>query len=223
MKDIIIAIDGYSACGKSTLAKLLSKEIGYAYIDTGAMYRAVTLYFLDHEIDFENEQAVAEALAEINIQFKNEEGANITYLNGKRVEEDIRSMRVSGKVSEVAALSSVRRKMVEQQQQMGKTKSVILDGRDIGTVVFPEAEVKLFLTASPEERAKRRYEELLQKGQETPLEEVLANLQHRDHIDSSRADSPLKQAEDAVVIDNTNLNLEEEVAMVKALIEMRRA
>ncbi|MEL6717663.1 MAG: (d)CMP kinase, partial [Bacteroidota bacterium] len=164
-----------------------------------------------------------EALAEINIQFKNEEGANITYLNGKRVEEDIRSMRVSGKVSEVAALSSVRRKMVEQQQQMGKTKSVILDGRDIGTVVFPEAEVKLFLTASPEERAKRRYEELLQKGQETPLEEVLANLQHRDHIDSSRADSPLKQAEDAVVIDNTNLNLEEEVAMVKALIEMRRA
>jgi len=223
LKDIIIAIDGYSACGKSTLAKLLSKEIAYAYIDTGAMYRAVTLYFLNHEIDLGNEKKVAEALTQINIHFKNEEGANVTYLNGEKVEEAIRTMRVSGKVSEVAALSSVRRKMVEQQQQMGKAKSVILDGRDIGTVVFPNAEVKLFLTASPEERAQRRYEELLQKSQETPLKEVLANLQHRDHIDSSRADSPLKQAEDAVVIDNTNLNLEEELAMVLALVEKRRS
>ncbi|MEM6700791.1 MAG: (d)CMP kinase, partial [Bacteroidota bacterium] len=140
----------------------------------------------------------------------------------KKVEEAIRTMRVSGKVSEVAALSAVRRKMVEQQQQMGKAKSVVLDGRDIGTVVFPEAEVKLFLTATEQERARRRYEELLQKGQATPIEEVLTNLQHRDHIDSSRADSPLKQAEDAVVIDNTNLTLEEEVAMVLALVEYRR-
>ncbi|MEM8524679.1 MAG: (d)CMP kinase [Bacteroidota bacterium] len=222
MKDIIIAIDGYSACGKSALAKLLSKEIGYAYIDTGAMYRAVTLYFLDHEIDLENEQAVAEALSQINIQFKNEEGTNTTCLNGKKVEEAIRTMRVSSKVSEVAALSSVRRKMVEQQQRMGKAKSVILDGRDIGTVVFPDAKVKLFLTATDQERAQRRYDELLQKGQETPIKEVLANLKHRDKIDSSRADSPLRQAEDAVLIDNTNLTLEEEVAMVLGLIKIRR-
>lgn len=222
MKEITIAIDGYSSCGKSTLAKMLSEQINYAYIDTGAMYRAVTLYFLTQNIAFEDTAAIDDALSKIHIQFKNKAGENRTFLNGKDVEEAIRTMAISGKVSEVAAISAVRQKMVHQQQEMGKSKSVILDGRDIGTVVFPKAEVKLFLTASPEERAKRRYEELQKKGQKVGFQEVLENLQHRDHIDSTREDSPLRQAEDAVIIDNSNLSIPEQLAIVLALVEQRR-
>lgn len=218
---IIIAIDGYSACGKSTLAKDLGKKLGYGYIDTGAMYRAVTLSFLQNEIALDDAKAITKALSEITIEFVNVKGKNRTILNGNDVEEEIRKMYVSNQVSPVAAISAVRRSMVLQQQQMGQKKGVILDGRDIGTVVFPNAELKLFLTASPEIRTKRRYEELKEKGQDATLEEIQANLLERDHIDSNRADSPLKQAEDAVVIDNSNLSKKEQLAMVRALVKQR--
>lgn len=218
---IIIAIDGYSACGKSTLAKDLSKKIGYAYIDTGAMYRAVTLFFLRNEVDFEDATAVAKALTKITIEFVNVKGKNRTLLNGEDVEEEIRKMYVSQQVSPVATISAVRRAMVAQQQQMGEKKGVILDGRDIGTVVFPKAALKLFLTASPDIRTQRRFEELRTKHQISTFEEIKANLLERDHIDSSRADSPLKQAADAVVIDNSNLSKKEQLAMVKVLVKER--
>lgn len=218
---IIIAIDGFSACGKSTLAKDLSKKLGYAYIDTGAMYRAVTLFFLRNEINFDNKVAVAKALEEITIEFVNVKGKNRTLLNGEDVEEEIRKMYVSQKVSPVATISAVRRAMVAQQQKMGEKKGVILDGRDIGTVVFPKAELKLFLTASPDIRTQRRFEEIQAKNQASTFEEIKANLLERDHIDSSRADSPLKQAVDAVVIDNSNLSKKEQLAMVKVLVKER--
>ncbi len=218
---IIIAIDGYSACGKSTLAKDLSKKIGYAYIDTGAMYRAVTLFFLRNEINLDDEAAIAKALSKITIEFINVKGKNRTLLNGEDVEEEIRKMYVSQQVSPVATISAVRRAMVAQQQQMGKKKGVILDGRDIGTVVFPRAALKLFLTASPDIRTQRRFEELQTKHQISTFEEIKANLLERDHIDSSRADSPLKQATDAVVIDNSNLSKKEQLAMVKVLVKER--
>ena len=218
---IIIAIDGYSACGKSTLAKDLSKKIGYAYIDTGAMYRAVTLFFLRNEVDFDDATAVAKALTKITIEFVNVKGKNRTLLNGEDVEEEIRKMYVSQQVSPVATISAVRRAMVAQQQQMGEKKGVILDGRDIGTVVFPKAALKLFLTASPDIRTQRRFEELRTKHQISTFEEIKANLLERDHIDSSRADSPLKQAADAVVIDNSNLSKKEQLAMVKVLVKER--
>jgi len=218
---IIIAIDGYSACGKSTLAKDLSKKLGYAYIDTGAMYRAVTLFFLRNEVDFDNKTAVSNALDKINIEFVNVRGKNRTLLNGEDVEEEIRKMYVSQNVSPVATISAVRRAMVAQQQKMGEKKGVILDGRDIGTVVFPKAALKLFLTASPDIRTQRRFEELQTKNQITTFEEIKANLLERDHIDSSRADSPLKQALDAVVIDNSNLSKKEQLAMVNVLVRER--
>ncbi len=222
MKDIIIAIDGHSSCGKSTLAKMLSKKIGYSYIDTGAMYRAVTLFFIREKVELSDSVAVAKALANIRIHFENIEGKNTTFLNDENVEGTIRGMKVSSLVSEVAAISAVRRKMVEQQQEMGKRKSIVMDGRDIGTVVFPDAEVKLFVTASIEQRTQRRHLELQQKGKVVTYEAVKENLQHRDFIDSTRKDSPLKQAEDAVYLDNTNLSIEEQLAMVKALVRERR-
>lgn len=218
---IIIAIDGYSACGKSTLAKDLSKKLGYAYIDTGAMYRAVTLYFIQNEIDIENEAVVGDALSKITIDFVNIKGKNRTILNGEDIEEEIRKMYVSQYVSPVAAISAVRRAMVAQQQKMGEKKGVILDGRDIGTVVFPTATLKLFLTATPEIRTQRRYEELAKKGQTVDFTVIRANLLERDHIDSNRADSPLKQAVDAVVIDNTNLSIKEQLGMVRVLVKER--
>ncbi len=218
---IIIAIDGYSACGKSTLAKDLGKKLGYGYIDTGAMYRAVTLYFLRNKVAFDDAEAIAKALSDITIEFVNVKGKNRTILNGEDVEEEIRKMYVSNQVSPVATISAVRRSMVLQQQKMGEKKGVILDGRDIGTVVFPTAELKLFLTASPEIRTKRRYEELKIKGQDSTFEEIQTNLLERDHIDSNRADSPLRQAEDAVVIDNSNLSKKEQLAMVSALVKQR--
>jgi cytidylate kinase len=217
VSDIIIAIDGYSACGKSTLARDLASHLGYTYIDTGAMYRAVTLYFLDHQVDHSDAQAVMKALDSIRIRFQPaSDGAMATFLNGQNVEDEIRSMRVSGSVSEVAALSAVRRAMVREQQEMGMQKRVVLDGRDIGTVVFPQAELKIFLTADFEERLRRRFEELRRGGSQQALssEEVADNLRKRDHIDSTRADSPLRQAQDAKRLDNTTLDRESQLELV---------
>ena len=221
-RKITIAVDGFASCGKSTLAKGMAKVLDYAFIDTGAMYRAVTLYFIENEVNTANSQAVQQGLAAIDIKFKTLEGKNTTFLNGVNVEEDIRKMHVSNRVSEVAAISLVRRAMVQQQQEMGKAKGVILDGRDIGTVVFPDAELKLFMTASIEVRTQRRLLELKAKGHDISREDIAKNLQHRDHIDSTRADSPLKQASDAIVIDNSNLSQNEQMAMAMALVNIRR-
>ncbi|MCB0550583.1 MAG: (d)CMP kinase [Phaeodactylibacter sp.] len=208
MDKIIIAIDGHSSCGKSTLAKGLASSLNYTYIDSGAMYRAVTLFFLRQEVKLEDEEQIRQALQHINIRFNAE---NRTILNGEDVENEIRKMEVSNFVSQVSAVPAVRRAMVRQQQAMGKDKGIVMDGRDIGTVVFPDAELKIFLTADPEKRAQRRFEELLGKGIKASIEEVRQNLSLRDHIDSTREDSPLRQAADATVIDNTHLNREEQL------------
>lgn len=214
-KRITIAIDGHSSCGKSTMAKALAKRVGYAYIDTGAMYRAVTLYCLEHDMikgDEVNKPRLRRHIPKIEITFHvNEEGKSETYLNGKNVEQEIRGMEVSNKVSLVSAIGFVRRAMVAQQQAMGKNKGIVMDGRDIGTVVFPDAELKVFITASAQVRAERRYKELQSKGDTTTtFEEVLANVQERDRIDSTRKESPLRQADDALLLDNSNLTLEEQ-------------
>lgn len=220
---IIIAIDGFSACGKSTLAKALAKELNYTYIDTGAMYRAVTFYFLEQGITLEDPAIVADALSKIQINFRMIAGQKSTFLNDINVEKEIREMRVSNFVSPVAEISAVRRFLVSQQQEMGRAKRCILDGRDIGTVVFPNAPLKLFVTAEPAERARRRLLEMQANGNQVTLEEVLENLLRRDKIDSSREDSPLLQAKDAVVIDNTVLTPEEQLAMVSVLARLRGA
>lgn len=222
---IIIAIDGFSACGKSTLAKSLAQELDYTYIDTGAMYRAVTLYFLDQQVDWNDPQAVAAALTSIQIDFRAVDGrpGRATFLNDQLVEDDIRGMRVSESVSPVATISAVRQFLVEQQQAMGKQGRCVLDGRDIGTVVFPGAELKLFVIADAQERARRRLSELIAKGLTVSLSEVVENLSERDRIDSTREDSPLRQAPDAVVIDNTVITQEEQLAMVAALARLRGA
>ena len=211
LKKIIIAIDGYSSCGKSTLAKALSKKLHYAYVDTGAMYRAVTLYFLDNNINLDDEYDVKNALEQLEVHFERIEGKNTTFLNGNNVENEIRSMRVSDAVSQVAAISEVRRAMVRQQKMMGKRKGVVMDGRDIGTVVFPDAELKIFLTAEPETRVQRRYDELKQKGELIDISEIRKNLSERDRIDTSRSDSPLRKADDALVLDNSQLNEQEQL------------
>lgn len=209
---ITIAVDGYAACGKSTLAKALAKTLDYGYVDSGAMYRAVTLYFLDHTIDLEDEVAVAKALDNIKIHFGMVEGMNHTFLNDRNVEEEIRSMRVSKLVSPVATISAVRRKMVALQQRLGAEGGIAMDGRDIGTVVFKDAELKLFLTASIEERTRRRLTEWASKGiDHITAEQVQENLLSRDHIDSTREDSPLRQAEDAIEIDNSLLTPDEQL------------
>lgn len=221
MKKIIIAIDGHSSCGKSTLAKALGDILHYSYISTGDMYRAVTLYFIENEIDIHDLNAVKTALSNIEIHFENQGNGTHIFLNGKDVQGEIKKMYVSEKVSPVATISEVRRKMVALQQVMGDEKGIVMDGRDIGTVVFPTAELKIFLTADVEERTRRRFEEIKAKGQHADWEEVKQNLTNRDHIDSTRADSPLKQAADAVLIDNTNLNPTEQLAMVKVLAECR--
>jgi len=217
VKKITIAIDGHSSTGKSTMAKSLARRIGYAYVDTGAMYRAVTLFALRNRLirgDHVDEKALKEHLkrGDIVITFRpTKEGKSVTCLNGKNVERYIRSMRVSGVVSIIAAIGFVRKAMVKQQQAMGKDKGVVMDGRDIGTVVFPDAEMKVFATASAEVRAQRRYDELRAKGDTTTtLEEVLANVTERDRIDSTRKESPLRQAEDAVVLDNSHMSIEEQ-------------
>jgi CMP/dCMP kinase len=220
MKKIIIAIDGNSGCGKSSTAKIIAKELQYIYIDTGAMYRAVTLFFIMHDIDLKNEVDVAEALKQIDIsfEFNPATGSNQTYLNGTNVEFDIRQMKVSNLVSPVSEISAVRKKLVEQQRRMGQSKGVVMDGRDIGTVVFPEAELKIFMTASLEVRAERRRLELKEKGTEVNINDVIDNLRNRDRIDSSREDSPLKKADGAVEIDTSNLTFDEQVNKILVLV-----
>lgn len=210
-KPIIIAIDGYSSCGKSTLAKGMAKTLHYVYLDSGAMYRAVTLYFLNNGIDYNDQEAVSEALGYINIHFERIDGQNHTFLNSEDVEHNIREMRVSEHVSPVSAISTVRRAMVRQQQSMGRKRGLVADGRDIGTVVFPDAELKIFLTADPDVRTSRRHLELAAKGIDAEWDDIRKNLLERDRIDSTRADSPLRQAEDAVVIDNTLLSEDEQL------------
>ena len=214
-RKIIIAIDGYSSTGKSTMAKTLARAIGYAYIDTGAMYRAVTLSALDHGLikgTTVDQEGLRAALPSIKITFKpGDDGRNETYLNGLNVERSIRSMRVSDSVSIIAAIGFVRRDMVRQQQAMGETKGIVMDGRDIGTVVFPQAELKVFVTAAAEVRAQRRYDELRAKGDtSTTFDEVLHNVTERDRIDTTREESPLRQADDALVLDNSHMTIDEQ-------------
>ncbi len=212
-KKIIIAIDGYSACGKSTLAQNLADALGYIYITTGAMYRAVTLYFLRHDVDWNDEAQVIAAMKNIHLEFKNEGNGNRMFMNGEDVEDEIREPHVSGKVSDVAAISHIRKVVVEQQREMGKQKGIVMDGRDIGTVVFPEAELKIFMTADVEVRTLRRLEEMKAKGIQISKKEVEENLRQRDHIDSTRKDSPLKKAPDAIILDNTHLSREEQLQL----------
>ena len=210
-KKIIIAIDGWSSCGKSTLAKELAKELGYVYVDSGAMYRAITLYFLRNHIDWTDKSEVKKALNEILLEFIFNENSQQSemHLNGENVEYVIRDLVVAEKVSDVAAIREVRRFAVEQQQVMGKKKGIIMDGRDIGTVVFPRAELKIFLTADNAVRVERRFKELFEKNPNITIEEVKANLEMRDYIDSHREESPLRQAEDAILLDNTNMTIKE--------------
>jgi len=215
MTDITIAIDGFSSTGKSTVAKRLAKELGYVYVDTGAMYRAVTLFAMRRGIISEDnfdKQSLISKLDEIKISFKfnSELGFAEVYLRGQNVEKEIRTLEVSNFVSQVATVSEVRHKLVEQQKLFGKHKAVVMDGRDIGTVVFPDAELKLFMTASAEKRAQRRYEELIERGDKVSFESVLKNVKSRDLIDSTRKDSPLIKAEDAILLDNSNMTLDEQ-------------
>ncbi len=216
MKPIIIAIDGFSSSGKSTMAKALAATIGYRYIDSGAMYRAVTLFALrshmiatDGSID---EKSLVDALPHLTIDFRPDASGQRTILNGEDVEQQIRSMEVSSHVSPVAAIAAVRRDLVRRQQQFGVEKGIVMDGRDVGTTVFPDAELKIFVNAAPETRARRRYEELLAKGEKADYDEVLANVRSRDHIDMTRAESPLRRADDAIDIDNSAMTLQEQNA-----------
>lgn len=215
MKKITIAIDGFSSCGKSTMAKDLAREVGYIYIDSGAMYRAVTLYSIENGIfngDVIDTEKLKKEIKNIRISFQlnKETGRPDTYLNGVNVENKIRSMEVSSKVSPISTLDFVREEMVAQQQAMGKEKGIVMDGRDIGTTVFPDAELKIFVTATPEIRAQRRYDELKAKGQEASFDEILENVKQRDYIDQNREVSPLRKAEDALLLDNTDLSIEEQ-------------
>lgn len=212
MKKIVIAIDGYASCGKSTIAKNLAKALDYIFIDTGAMYRATTLFFLDEGVDFRQDGPhIAAAMQGIRIHFEQHDGQTLTYLNGQCVEQDIRTMRVAEAVSPVATLATVRHAMVAQQQAMGRAKGVVLDGRDIGTVVFPDAELKLFVTASIEVRTARRVAELEARGIASNATAVQQNLLERDRIDSTRTESPLRQADDAIIIDTTHLTMEQQL------------
>jgi cytidylate kinase len=221
LKKIVIAIDGFSSCGKSTVAKQLAKELSYIYIDSGAMYRAVTYYFLKHKISIENQEAVEEALHHIHISFQlNENKEPEIYLNEENVEKAIRTMEISAFVSPVSTLKLVRHALVRQQQKMGERKGIVMDGRDIGTTVFPNAELKLFLTAHPFVRAQRRYEEYLSKGEHVDKAAILHNLAERDRIDSTRAESPLKRASDAIEIDNSSLNREQQLHLIVDLVDM---
>lgn len=216
MEKIIIAIDGFSSCGKSTMAKDLAHELGYIYVDTGAMYRCVALYALQHKLFLKdgkiNIPELEAAMPNINISFKlnKETGRPDTYLNNENVENKIRTMEVSSHVSSIAAIPFVREALVAQQQKMGKDKGIVMDGRDIGTVVFPNAELKIFVTASPEVRAQRRYDELMEKGMEADYNEILENVKQRDYIDSHRDVSPLRKADDAIKLDNSNISIEEQ-------------
>jgi len=222
---IIIALDGNSSCGKSTYAKLIAADLGYSYIDTGAMYRAVTLAAMDaglfKETDAPDVQQIEALLGPMTLKLQHNPDKQRTeiFLNGRMVEDMIRSMEVSAHVSYIAAISAVRRKMVEYQRMLGNEKGVVMDGRDIGTVVFPNAEIKIFLTASLEVRAGRRYRELIEKGMPADFDDVQKNLAKRDHIDSNRADSPLKQADDAILLDNSEMTLEQQMIWFKDLYQ----
>lgn len=209
-KKINIAIDGYSSCGKSTLAKALAKKLGYVYVDSGAMYRCVTLYFLENNVDINSDVAVQKALSEIEIDFDEQK----VFLNGKDVSEEIRSMNISNAVSRISAIKAVRKAMVYLQQNIGIKQNLVMDGRDIGTTVFPDAQLKIFMTAHPMIRAQRRYKELLENGKNVPLDEVMANLNMRDYEDTHREESPLVQAEDAVVLDNSFMTPQEQLEFV---------
>ncbi|MGI6222947.1 MAG: (d)CMP kinase [Prevotella sp.] len=225
MKKITIAIDGYSSCGKSTMAKDLARKIGYVYVDTGAMYRAVTLFAMRHHL-FNDDGSVKTAeleslMPEINISFQLNEstGRPDTYLNGECVEQTIRSLEVSNHVSPIAALPFVRKALVAQQQRMGKDKGIVMDGRDIGTTVFPDAELKIFVTASTDVRAQRRYDELKAKGMPADFDEIKRNVEERDYIDTHREVSPLKKADDAILLDNSNMTIEQQNQWLLAQFE----
>lgn len=216
MRKIIIAIDGYSSCGKSTMAKDLARRIGYVYVDTGAMYRAVTLFALRHHLFNEDgsvrQDELRRLMPQVNVGFKLNAatGRPDTYLNGELVESEIRGMEVSAHVSPIAAIPFVREAMVARQQAMGKEKGIVMDGRDIGTVVFPNAELKIFVTASSEVRARRRYDELKGKGTEANYEDILKNVEQRDYIDTHRETSPLRRADDAILLDNSHISIDEQ-------------
>ncbi len=223
---ITIAIDGHSSSGKSTVAKELAKKLGYTYVDSGAMYRAVTLFCMNQGLIKDNEvlqENLKERIDEIHIHFVRNAvtGQAETFLNGQNVENEIREIQVSNLVSPVSKIAFVRKAMVKLQRELGKGKGIVMDGRDIGTVVYPQAELKIFMTASPEVRAKRRFDELKAKGSRVSLEDILDNVQQRDFIDSNREESPLKQAEDAILIDNSNLSREEQLDWIMELIRER--
>lgn len=215
-KKIVIAVDGYASCGKSTLAKDLAKELDYIYIDSGAMYRAVTLFLLEKEYDLNDTQSIIDSLRYITIEFRKDEflNKNVTFLNNRNVESQIRNPKVSKYVSEVSAIKEVRTFLVDQQRKLGEEKGIVMDGRDIGTVVFKDAELKLFVSADLEIRAKRRYEEMVRKGITITLEEVKENLEHRDHYDTHRDESPLYQSDDALLFDNTILSPAQQLKLV---------
>lgn len=225
MQPIIIAIDGYSSCGKSTIAKALAKRLGYSYMDTGAMYRAVTLFAIQHDInvheltDWEIDRMIDQI--EISFSYNRDKEISETYLNGENVESLIRGKEVSEKVSFVSQIPAIRRRMVDLQQKAGKEKGLVIDGRDIGTVVFPDAELKLFMTADAQIRAERRFQELKAKGVEVELEEILNNLEERDYNDTHRKENPLRQAEDAIVLDNSKLDQEQQLDWVMDLLKAR--
>lgn len=225
-KKITIAIDGFSSTGKSTIAKQLAKQLGYIYVDTGAMYRAVTLFAMQQDFISENHFNQEDLITDLdNIKlsfvFNADKGFAEMYLNGKNVEKEIRTIEVSKFVSPIATVSEVRKKLVAEQQLMGKDKGIVMDGRDIGTVVFPDAELKLFMTASPDKRATRRYKELLDRGDDVNFEEILQNVVERDRIDSTRKDSPLIQAEDAIELDNSDMGLKEQFERIMSLVNSR--
>jgi len=217
MSKIIVAIDGYSSCGKSTIAKALAKYAGYTYVDTGAMYRAIALFTLRNNLT--DEAAIITALPQIEVGFVLVDGAQHVTLNGEDVEGQIRTLEVGNRASQISAIKEVRAFLVAQQQKMGEAKGIVMDGRDIGTVVFPKAELKLFLTASPEVRAQRRYDELVEKGEHPDFAAVLADVNDRDYRDTHRAESPLRQAEDAIVVDNSNMTREEQMNVIYGLFD----
>ncbi len=220
-KRIIITIDGWSSCGKSTLAKQLAKELGYTYIDSGAMYRAITLYFLRNRIDWTDDMEVKNALNEIHLHFEpnNKFGESEIFLNDENVEYLIRDLIIADKVSDIAAIASVRTFAVTQQQKMGHNKAIVMDGRDIGTTVFPSAELKIFMTADIATRVERRFKEMFEKNPNVVLEDVKHNLEMRDYIDSHREVSPLKKAEDAIVLDNTNIDMDQQLKIALDLVK----
>lgn len=223
-KKIIITIDGWSSCGKSTLAKQLSKKLGYVYIDSGAMYRAITLYFLRNHTDWTDKNEVKEALKQIHLHFEyndKSEQSEMT-LNDENVEYVIRDLVIAEKVSEVSSIAEVRKFAVKQQQQMGKKKGIVMDGRDIGTTVFPDAELKIFMTADISVRVERRFKEMFEKNPNISIEEVKSNLEMRDYIDSNREVSPLRQASDAILLDNTNISMEQQLNFALKLVKEKR-